>query len=147
MIVPVRRSSQSTNEWLALVDALLTSISAVCAIAAYVAITRKQIRAHRNLMGGAFAASSLFLLTFAMRFVQYGFKELEGEGAVRAMYLAVFFSHEPLAVVSVPLVVCALVLALRGSWAAHRHVARIALPIWLFACVTGVLIYLMLYVI
>ena len=80
-----------------------------------------------------------------MRFVRFGFSAFHGGGAWRALYFAVFFSHEPLAVVNVPLVVCALGLGLAGWHRAHREVARIALPIWLYVAATGVVLYLLLY--
>jgi hypothetical protein len=37
------------------------------------------------------------------------------------------------------------VLAWKGRWNAHRRLGRVALPIWLYVSVTGVVIYLMLY--
>jgi uncharacterized membrane protein YozB (DUF420 family) len=37
-------------------------------------------------------------------------------------------------------------LAWRGRFEAHRRLGRITLPIWLYVSVTGVVIYLMLYV-
>ena len=36
-------------------------------------------------------------------------------------------------------------LAFRGRLDAHRRLGRIALPIWLYVSVTGVIIYAMLY--
>ena len=35
--------------------------------------------------------------------------------------------------------------ALRGRFAQHRRLARVAWPIWIYVSVTGVLIYLLLY--
>jgi uncharacterized membrane protein YozB (DUF420 family) len=37
-------------------------------------------------------------------------------------------------------------LAWKGRFDAHRRLGRITLPIWLYVSVTGVVIYLMLYV-
>jgi uncharacterized membrane protein YozB (DUF420 family) len=35
--------------------------------------------------------------------------------------------------------------AFRGDFLRHRKIARITLPLWLYVCVTGVIVYLMLY--
>lgn len=134
------------NARLALADALLTTVTIVCAVAARRAIARKQVERHRNLMLAAVGASALFMAIFVVRFVRHGFMHYAGEGPIRVGYYVVFFSHEPLAVISVPLVVCAMVLGLRRSIRAHSEVARIAYPVWLYVAVTGVLLYLLLYV-
>ena len=34
---------------------------------------------------------------------------------------------------------------LRQQWEAHRRIARITFPIWVYVSLTGVIIYLMLY--
>jgi uncharacterized membrane protein YozB (DUF420 family) len=51
-----------------------------------------------------------------------------------------------LAIVNVPLVVVSLRRAFRGRFDLHRKVARITLPVWWYVSVTGVLVYVMLYV-
>jgi putative membrane protein len=133
------------NEALALSNACLSATSIVCMTLAFRAIRAKRVARHRSLMLVAVAASALFLALFVARFVRYGFAPFEGKGPLRVVYYAVFFSHEPVAVISVPLVVCAVVLGLKKSFHAHREVARIALPIWLYATVTGDALYLLLY--
>ena len=44
-----------------------------------------------------------------------------------------------------PLVLVALVLGLRGSYSVHKDVARYALPIWIYVAATGVMIYILAY--
>jgi uncharacterized membrane protein YozB (DUF420 family) len=65
---------------------------------------------------------------------------------VRAVYFALLISHIVLAVAVVPLALLTLYRALRGRFERHRRIARWTLPIWLYVSVTGVLVYLMLYV-
>jgi putative membrane protein len=48
--------------------------------------------------------------------------------------------------VTVPLVFMTVIPALRQRWDPHRRMARWTWPIWLYVSVTGVLVYLMLYV-
>jgi putative membrane protein len=134
------------NGGLALADALLTTIAVACAVSARIAIAAKRVERHRNLMIAAVAASAVFMVLFVVRFVRHGSTPFEGAGVLKVAYYAVFFSHEPLAVINVPLVVCTLVLGLRGAYRAHKEVARIAFPIWVYVAVTGVMLYLLLYV-
>lgn len=133
------------NSALALANVCLSTASAVCAVGAVRAIRRKRVRSHRNLMLAAVVASALFMMSFVLRFVWFGSKPFHGHGVLRGVYLAVFFSHEPIAVISVPLVLTALGLGLARSVAAHREVATIAYPVWLYSLVTGVIIYVFLY--
>jgi putative membrane protein len=137
----------SLNGLLALTNACLSTTSIVCMTTAFLAIRRRRVKLHRNLMLTAASASALFLVLFVVRFVRYGFARFGGVGAMKVVYLAVFYSHEPIAVINVPLVVVALVLGLRRSFRAHKEVAQVALPLWLFAAVTGVALYVLLYVV
>ena len=50
-----------------------------------------------------------------------------------------------LAIVQVPLIYKTLRHAFAGRFDAHRRLARITLPIWLYVSVTGVMVYWMLY--
>jgi len=55
-------------------------------------------------------------------------------------------SHIVLAVVNLPMVLRVLWLAHRERWDAHKRLAKITFPIWLYVSVTGVLVYFALYV-
>ena len=131
------------NAHLALANAALVSTSAVCMVLGYLAIRRKQILRHRNFMLAAFVTSAAFMVVFVLRFVKFGRQPFHGSATV--LYNVLFFTHEPLAVVSVPLVMTALVLGLRRIDRTHREVGQFALPIWLFAAVSGVALYALLY--
>ena len=93
------------------------------------------------------AASTVFLGLFVLRFVKFGFAQFTHHGPLRWFYSVVFWSHEPLAVINVPLVLIALGLGLFKSHPAHKEVARIALPVWLYVACTGIALYLLLYVV
>jgi uncharacterized membrane protein YozB (DUF420 family) len=51
-----------------------------------------------------------------------------------------------LAMAIVPLVLLTVIPALQARFDRHRKMARWTLPLWLYVSVTGVLVYLMLYV-
>jgi putative membrane protein len=126
-------------------SASATVVSLICAALAYRAIRRRQIERHKRLMIAAVAASAIFLALFVYRFVRFGFAPPHFEGAGLVVFRIIFFSHEPIAVVSVPLVLAAAILGLSRSYKAHREIARVALPIWAFSMVTGITLYALLY--
>ncbi len=98
-------------------------------------------------MVAAFAASTLFLASYVTHKVSRNFENTPfwGEGLAKGLYLAMLVSHVVLAT-SVPILAIALiVLALRDRREAHRRLATIAWPIWMYVSVTGVVIYLLLY--
>lgn len=103
--------------------------------------------AHRRTMLAAFAVSSVFLVLYVAHKASRGFENttFHAEGLAKAAYLALLFSHVTLAI-TVPILAIALIrLAVRDRVAAHRKLARIAWPIWIYVSITGVLIYVLLY--
>ena len=71
-------------------------------------------------------------------------------GWIRPVYFTILISHVILAVAIVPLVITTLVRAFKGQkaddYSGHRKIARWVWPIWIYVSVTGVLVYLLLYV-
>jgi putative membrane protein len=133
------------NSLLAALEAGLVTASALAMLVGYRAAKRKETRRHRRAMLSAFGLSALFLGTFVFRYVRYGPAEMRGGGLLKVVYYLVWFTHEPIAVVSVPLVVAALALALLGRFSSHREIAPVALALWMYAAVTGIALYALLY--
>jgi len=114
-------------------------------VAGRVAIARGDVALHRKRMLGAFTASSVFLVSYVIRFATTGAHKYPGDGWDRTLYLVTLISHMTLAIVLVPLVVGALRRALRGDFEAHKRLVKYTWPVWMYGSVTGVLVYLMLY--
>jgi putative membrane protein len=127
------------------VNAALNATAFVLLLLGFVAIRRGQRARHRALMLGASAASVLFLASYLTRLALTGTHRFEGDGALRAAYLAVLASHTVLAALAGPLVLRTLFLAFRERFPDHRRIARATLPVWRYVSVTGVLVYVMLY--
>jgi putative membrane protein len=138
-------TSEQIGNALAPVNALLNTTSTALLIAGYVAIRRKKVPVHRACMIGAFVASCVFLAGYLTRFALTGSHSFPQLGWVRSVYLAILFSHMVLAAVTVPLVLRTLFLAYKKRFDAHRKIAKITYPIWLYVSFTGVVVYLMLY--
>jgi uncharacterized membrane protein YozB (DUF420 family) len=109
------------------------------------AIARGDEVLHRKRMLSAFTASSVFLVSYLIRFATTGAHKYPGDGWDKTFYLGILFSHMILAVVLVPLVITALRRALKGNFAAHKKIVKLTWPVWMYVSVTGVIVYLMLY--
>jgi uncharacterized membrane protein YozB (DUF420 family) len=114
-------------------------------VAGRMAIARGDVALHRRRMLCAFTASSVFLVSYVIRFATTGAHKYPGAGWDRTFYLGMLVSHMVLAVVLVPLVIGALKLALGGQFERHKRLVKWTWPIWMYVSVTGVLVYLMLY--
>jgi putative membrane protein len=130
---------------LALVNAILNGTSAALILAGRIAIAKKKPMVHRSLMLGAFITSSIFLCSYLTRVALTQTHADPHSGWVHVTYLVVLITHMILAMAVVPLVLRALWLAYKKRFDAHRKVARITFPVWLYVSVTGVVVYVMLY--
>lgn len=127
------------------VNASLNGAASLCLLLGYACIRKKNVAAHRACMLTAFAASSLFLVTYLMHHAQVGSVPFRGQGLVRAIYLSILIPHILLAAGIVPLALLTLYRGYTGRVASHRRIARYTLPIWLYVSISGVVVYGMLY--
>jgi len=126
-------------------NAMLNGASFLLLLWGYAAIRRKDVEAHKRRMLAAVGCSAMFLVGYVAWHASYGSRPFGGAGAWRTIYFAVLASHTLLAAAVVPLVAVTLVRAAKGRFEAHRRLARITLPVWLYVSITGVVVYLMLY--
>lgn len=124
---------------LPLVNAALNSVTAVLLVAGFVAVRTGRIALHKGLMLGAFGTSALFLLSYVV-YHWFSVGPARYEGPFRGAYLLMLLTHVVLAAVILPLALTTLVRGWTGAVAAHRPLARVTLPLWLYVAVTGVLI-------
>jgi uncharacterized membrane protein YozB (DUF420 family) len=135
---------------LPLVDAILNASSAMLLCAGLAAIKSGRRGLHERLMYTALAASTAFLACYLYYHFavlpEVGVTKFNGTGAIKTAYYAMLASHVLLAVVIVPLALRTIFLARRARWDAHKRWAKVTFPIWLYVSVTGVIVYLALYV-
>jgi putative membrane protein len=128
-----------------LINAVLNGTAGALIVAGRLAIARGDRAAHKSRMLAAVATSTVFLISYLARFATTGAHYYPHAGPDKYIYLFILFSHMALAVVLVPLVLRALLVARRGDLPAHKRVVRWAWPIWAYVSVTGVVVYVMLY--
>ena len=131
---------------LATTNAALNALATILLVAGWVFIRRGNVSAHRAAMVAAFLTSAVFLACYLTYHWLVGHVPFRGVGAVRPVYFTILISHILLAVAVPVLALRMFFLAWKGRFDAHRRLGRITLPIWLYVSVTGVVIYLMLYV-
>jgi uncharacterized membrane protein YozB (DUF420 family) len=126
-------------------NALLNLTAGTLLVIGWFLIKARRIEAHRRIMIAAFGTSALFLVSYLIYHGQVGSKPYTGTGVLRTIYFSILIPHVVLAAVILPLAIVTLRRGLVRSDAAHRRIARITLPLWLFVSVSGVVVYLMLY--
>ena len=127
------------------INAALNLTCFIFLVAGRMAIARGDVPLHRRRMLSAFTASSVFLVSYLIRFATTGAHKYPGSGIDKIVYLIILFSHMVLAVALVPLVLGALKHALQSNFDKHRRLVKFTWPIWMYVSVTGVIVYLMLY--
>jgi putative membrane protein len=125
-------------------NACLNSLSAILLTAGFIFIKRKNERAHRNCMIAALVTSSLFLTSYLYYHYHAG-RTIFPENWFKPVYLIILLTHTVLAVVIVPLIIAAVIQAIRRRFDSHKKITRWTWPMWIYVSVTGVVIYLLLY--
>ncbi len=127
------------------VNATLNAVSGIFLLVGYVLIRRRRINAHRNAMLGAFASSTVFLISYLVYHAHAGSRPFAGQGPIRYVYFTILISHVILAAAILPLAITTLSRGLRGRYVEHKRIAKWTFPTWMYVSVTGVIVYLMLY--
>ncbi len=130
---------------LATLNAFLNGCATICLVLGLVFIKQKKIVWHRRAMLSAFGISSMFLLTYLLHHARVGSVPFLGTGAIRIVYFVMLVPHVLLAAAVVPLALLTIYRGWTTRIEAHRRIARITLPIWLYVSVSGVVLYFMLY--
>ena len=97
-------------------------------------------------MISALVVSAIFLSCYLYYHYKAGSVEYHGEGIIRSIYFLVLIPHIILAVAMLPFIYLAFHHAFRKDFEKHKKIVKIAWPVWMYVSVTGVIVYLMLYI-
>lgn len=131
---------------LPIVNATLNGIAAILLVAGRMAVKAGHKDRHRRLMVSALTVSAAFLTCYVYYHSTVGHVRYPGSGIPRLIYLLILITHIPLAMMILPASFAAVWFAVRDRFDVHTRITRILWPVWMYVSVTGVLIYLMLYV-
>jgi putative membrane protein len=138
--------ARPTSDFFPLLNACLNGLAALFLFVGFLLVKKRRLEAHRKVMTAAFWTSAIFLASYLYYHFNYSSQKYAGTGAVRTFYFGMLVSHIFLAVFSLPFILRLFWLAKRGDFIRHRALSRWVWPVWIYVSVTGVLIYLMLYV-
>jgi putative membrane protein len=131
----------------AALNATLNGISAVLLAGGYAAIRNGKIAIHKKFMLSAFTVSTIFLISYLVYHYRVGHVRFQGQGWIRPVYFTLLISHTILAITIVPLILVTLRRAWLEKFDKHRMIARWTFPLWMYVSVSGVIVYILLYVI
>lgn len=132
------------------VNAVLNGSATVLLLFGLAAIKAGKRDLHAWIMRAAALVSAAFLASYLHYHFgterEIGPTPFRVAGPLKIVYLVMLASHVILAIVNLPMVLRVLWLAHEERWPEHVKLAKITFPIWLYVSVTGVLVYLCLYV-
>ncbi|MFD1515076.1 DUF420 domain-containing protein [Halomarina rubra] len=147
--------SESLIELIPHLNTVISLTAILTILAGWRWIRRDDVAKHRLAMLTSFALFATFLVLYLYRVSLEGpsdFPAAAPESVYLYVYLPVLAVHILLAIVCVPLVYYALLLAATHTPAelrrtAHRRVGRVAASLWLVSFTLGIVVYAMLYVV
>ena len=139
-------------------NAVINSIVAVLLLAGLYYAKTGRYNTHRNIMLTAMALSVLFLLSYVLHHLFAGearFGDVNHDGivneaekatvgSIRYFYYVLLSTHILLAGIVLPFILFTAYRALINENTAHRKLAKITWPVWLYVAITGVAVYLMI---
>jgi uncharacterized membrane protein YozB (DUF420 family) len=130
------------------INASLNGLSTLFIVAGISFIKNEMKQAHILSMLSALVTSTAFLACYlTYHYLKAGHvTSFTHPGWPKTLYMFILWTHIPLAALTVPLVILTVIPAFQARYDKHRRVAAWTFPIWLYVSVTGVLVYLMLYV-
>jgi len=129
----------------AALNATLNGTSGILLAAGYAAIRAGKREAHKRFMISAFVVSSIFLASYLVYHYRVGHVAFQGQGWIRPVYFVLLTSHTILAIVIVPMILVTIRRAWLEKFDKHKIIAKWTLPLWFYVCITGVIVYWMVY--
>jgi putative membrane protein len=141
---PEGMNSSLDVSFLPKLNASINGFTTLLLILGFILILQKKRDQHKIVMLTAFGASSLFLVSYVIyHWFKSGPKLYTGE--FTTIYYFILLTHIVLAIIIIPMALFTLYRGWSNQLNKHRKIARITLPIWLYVSISGVIIYLMLY--
>jgi len=128
-----------------LVSTSFILISGILVAIGWRLIVLKKREAHEKTMIAAAVAATLFFIIYVSRTIFIGNTMFNGPESLKTVYLIFLLFHIVLATVAAVFGITTLTLAFRKNFAKHRKVGRITSMIWFATVITGVTVYVLLY--
>ena len=144
LLFMVRIPNVAPLDFLPPIYASINALTAIVLTLAYLAIRRKNIVLHEQLMKTAIGLSLIFLVMYVAYHMTSDPTPFGGEGTIRYVYYFILISHILLSIGIIPMVLVTYVRAISNLFFDHKKIARFTFPLWMYIAVTGVIVYLMI---
>lgn len=124
--------------------ASVNAITAIVLVAAFIAIKKGNRKLHERLNTFAIFCSLLFLVMYVAYHMTSESTSFGGEGMIAYVYYFILITHIILSIVVIPFVLTTYMRAKLTDFPAHKKIAKITFPLWLYVAVTGVIVYIMI---
>ncbi|MCM4154340.1 DUF420 domain-containing protein [Arenibacter sp. N53] len=124
--------------------ASVNGLTAILLVIAVIAVKNGRLELHQKLMTSCVLLSLAFLIMYVAYHMTSDSTSFGGEGVVKYIYFFILITHILLSIVIIPLVLRTYAKAYLKNYEAHRKLAKITFPLWLYVAVTGVVVYLMI---
>jgi len=124
--------------------ASINGITALLLICSVIAIKKGNKTLHEQLNTTAIICSALFLVMYIAYHMTSNSTPFGGEGTIKYIYFFILITHIILSIIIIPFVLITFMRARLGNFKAHKKIAKITFPLWLYVAITGVVVYLMI---
>ena len=124
--------------------ASVNAITAIVLVAAVIVIKKGNRKLHERLNTFAIFCSLLFLVMYVAYHMTSESTSFGGEGMIAYVYYFILITHIILSIVVIPFVLTTYMRAKLTDFPAHKKIAKITFPLWLYVAVTGVIVYIMI---
>ncbi|GLX68880.1 DUF420 domain-containing protein [Paenibacillus glycanilyticus] len=121
-------------------------ISAILVAIGWNLAIKRKLDQHKKVMIAAAIAALIFFIIYSSRTVLVGNTEWGGPDSLKPYYLTFLLFHIVLATVAAAFGITTLVLGFKEKYSKHRKWGRVTSMIWFFTAITGVAVYILLYV-
>ena len=126
------------------VYATINGVTAVLLVLAVMSIKKGNVKRHELYVKCAIVCSLLFLLGYVAYHLTSDSTPYGGHGTIAMIYYFLLISHIILSIAVLPLVLMTYLKGWAGNIKAHKKLAKITFPLWLYVAVSGVIVYLMI---
>ncbi len=121
-------------------------LSAVLVAIGWGLVKQRKIEAHKKTMIAAAISALIFFIIYASRTIFIGNTAFGGPDNIKIYYTIFLIFHIVLATTGAVFGIVTIVLGLKNNITKHRKIGPITSVIWFFVAITGVAVYLLLYV-
>lgn len=133
-------------DFLPFISTIFIIISAIMLIIGWRHIRKGDEEKHKKAMLTAATFAILFLIVYLSRTVLIGNTSFGGPDHIKIYYTIFLIFHIVLSSIGFILGVITITLAYKGKYAKHKKIGPVTAVIWIATAITGVAVYLLLYV-